>query len=135
MEVYFCMSRSFWLIHVPFSVIADWRLVYRVVAQGGRSAPSLGFFQNWCHLEKQDGHHLEILFTHFNLKMLLVIDFKLDTVEGHNRALFWYVQDQSIHPVDMASTSVTIPDTDCTIFLLGCTTLVFLFMIGVIKKP
>ena len=36
--------------------------LHRVVAQVGRTAPRLVCFQNWCHLEKQDGHHLEILF-------------------------------------------------------------------------
>ena len=39
-------------------------------------------------MEKQDGHHLEILFADGNLKMILLIDFKLDKVEGQNPNLF-----------------------------------------------
>ena len=45
-------------------------------------------FPRWCHLERQDGSHLEILFADCNLKMLLLIDFKLDEVEGQYQALF-----------------------------------------------
>ena len=45
-------------------------------------------------MEKQDDHHLEILFADYNLKMILLIDFKLGKVEGQNPDLFWYVQDK-----------------------------------------
>ena len=62
--------------------------LHRVVVQCGRTAPRLSCFQNCCHLEKQDGCHLEILFADCNLKMLLLIDLKLDKVEGQNPALF-----------------------------------------------
>ena len=38
--------------------------------------------------KKKDGHYLEILFADCNLNMHLLIDFKLDKVEGQNPALF-----------------------------------------------
>ena len=56
-EVLFCMSKSFWLIPIPFSAL---------FTQGGRTAPRLGCFQNWCHLE--------------NPQMAAILKFCLQTV-------------------------------------------------------
>ena len=49
-----------------------------------------GCFQNWCHLEKQDGrhgHYLEILFPVSNSKTLLPVNLELERVVGHHLGL------------------------------------------------
>ena len=75
--MYFCMSRSFWLIPDPLSVSGLHGRVAQVVGQH----PGQIVFEIGAISKKQDSCHLKVLFADCNLKMLLLIYFKLVKVE------------------------------------------------------